>query len=62
VVFGDWTLGADGYSVPTGDHVIAQPAYRDANGGAETQTVNTHLFSVDGTDGNFHVFAIGFQQ
>ena len=78
VVFGDWTLGAGGYSVPTGDQVIADTSYRDADGGAETQTVNTYLFSVDGTltaaktiasitlpspdNGDFHIFAIGFAQ
>ena len=76
VVFGDWTLGAGSYAVPTGDQVIAETPYRDA--GTETQTVNTYLFSVDGTltagktvagitmpngtNGDFHVFAIGFAQ
>ena len=76
VVFGDWTLGAGSYPVPTGDQVVAQTPYRDAGGG--TDTVDTYLFSVDGSltsgktvasitlpspsDGDFHVFAVGFAQ
>ena len=78
VVFGDWTLGAGSEKPPTGDQTIAQTTYRNANGGSSNQTVNTYLFSVDGTltagktvasvtlpspnSGDFHVFAIGFAQ
>jgi len=56
--------------------VIAQTPYRDA--GSSTQTVTTYMFSVDGTltagktvasitlpngtNGDFHVFAVGFAQ
>ena len=62
--------------MPTGDQVVAQTPYRDAGSG--TDTVDTYLFSVDGsltagktvagitlptgTDGDFHVFAVGFAQ
>jgi hypothetical protein len=78
VVFGDWTLGAGSEKPPTGDQTIAQTTYRNADGGTSNQTVNTYLFSVDGTltagktvasvtlpspnSGDFHVFAIGFAQ
>ncbi|HET9172556.1 MAG TPA: lectin [Actinospica sp.] len=78
VVFGDWTLGAGSEQPPAGDQTIATTTYRNANGGASNQTVNTYLFSVDGSltagktvasvtlpspgSGDFHVFAIGFAQ
>ena len=77
VVFGDWTLGANTYQPPAGDLEVATTPYRNANGGSSTQTINTYLFSVDGsltagktvssitlpnpTSGDFHVFAIGFE-
>jgi predicted alpha-1,2-mannosidase len=78
VNFGDWTLGAGSEQPPSGDQTIAQTTYRNADGGASNQTVNTYLFAVDGTlsagktvasvtlpspdSGDFHVFAIGFAQ
>ncbi|MBR7826736.1 lectin [Actinospica sp. MGRD01-02] len=78
VNFGDWTLGAGSETAPSGDQTIASTTYRNADGGTSNQTVNTYLFAVDGTltagktvasvtlpsptDGDFHVFAIGFAQ
>ncbi|HWG22998.1 lectin [Actinospica sp.] len=78
VNFGDWTLGAGSEKPPTGDQTVAQTTYRNANGGSSNQTVDTYLFAFDGTltagktvasvtlpspsNGDFHVFAIGFAQ
>ena len=78
VVFGDWALGAGSESVPTGDQVVAETPYRNADGGTSKQQLNMYMFSVDGTltagktiagvtlpsptSGDFHVFAIGFAQ
>ena len=78
VVFGDWTLGAGSEQPPAGDQEIAKTSYRNADGGTDNQTVDTYLFTVDGTltagktvasvtlpspdSGDFHVFSIGFAQ
>ena len=50
VVFGDWTLGANSETPPTGDQTVATTAYRNADGGAsDPQTINTYLFAFDAT-------------
>ncbi len=49
VVFGDWTLGAGSEQPPAGDQEVAVTPYRNGNGGSSKQTINTYLFSVDGS-------------
>lgn len=50
VVFGDWTLGANSETPPTGDQTVATTSYRNADGGAsDPQTINTYLFAFDAT-------------
>jgi predicted alpha-1,2-mannosidase len=48
IVFGDWTLGAGGDPLPSGDTIVADTPYRDDTSGG-SQAVGTYLFSFDAT-------------